>query len=205
MRHRQKGRHLGRTSSHRKALFRNLACALILTEQDPLFFEGLKQADGKTPVNPPAHPGRIITTLQKAREVRRLVERCVTIARDALPHEEAAESLKSTAERGSAAWKSWREGDGWKKWVEATTPATNARRRVFDLLRDKEAVSILFTTIAPRYTDRPGGYTRVLRLAKPRLGDAGTRAILEFVGKHERVKRTEAVRPAFETGDSTES
>ena len=40
--------------------------------------------------------------------------------------------------------------------------------------------------MGPRFADRPGGYTRVLRLAKPRLGDAGIRAILEFVGTHER-------------------
>ena len=52
--------------------------------------------------------------------------------------------------------------------------------------------------IAPRFEDRPGGYTRILKLAKPRLGDAGTRAILEFVGRNDRVRRR-AERPAFET------
>jgi large subunit ribosomal protein L17 len=70
------------------------------------------------------------------------------------------------------------------------------------LLGDKQAVKILFDDIAPRYTDRNGGYTRVLRLAKPRLGDAGTRAILELVGKNDRVRRVSA-RPAFDT-DVTE-
>ena len=47
----------------------------------------------------------------------------------------------------------------------------------------KQAVSVLFEEVAPRFADRDGGYTRILRLAKPRLGDAGTRAILEFVGQ----------------------
>jgi len=54
----------------------------------------------------------------------------------------------------------------------------------------------LFDEIAPRFADRNGGYTRILRLAKPRLGDAGVRAILEFVGTHDRViQRSE--KPAF--------
>ena len=44
-----------------------------------------------------------------------------------------------------------------------------------------------FDEVAPRFADRPGGYTRIMRLAKPRLGDAGTRAILEFVGVRDRV------------------
>ena len=51
------------------------------------------------------------------------------------------------------------------------------------------------------YRDRPGGYTRILRLATPRLGDAGERAILELVGKHDRVKRA-AERPAFDDEES---
>ncbi len=77
-------------------------------------------------------------------------------------------------------------------------PAIAARRHAFRLLRDKEAVSILFDDIAPRFLERPGGYTRILRLATPRLGDAGTRAILEFVGVNDRVKRQQAERPAFD-------
>jgi large subunit ribosomal protein L17 len=74
----------------------------------------------------------------------------------------------------------------------------NARRRALVLLGDKQAVKILFNDIAPRFADRDGGYTRILRLAKPRLGDNGTRAILEFVGVRDRVsQRSEA--PAFES------
>ena len=56
---------------------------------------------------------------------------------------------------------------------------------------------MLFDEVAPRFVDRPGGYTRILRLAKPRLGDAGTRAILEFVGVRDRVVER-SVRPTFE-------
>jgi large subunit ribosomal protein L17 len=64
-------------------------------------------------------------------------------------------------------------------------------------LGDKQAVRILFDDIAPRFVDRPGGYTRIVRLAKPRLGDAGTRAILEFVGVRDRVIQR-SQRPAFD-------
>ena len=93
----------------------------------------------------------------------------------------------------------WREGDGWKKWVETKAPAVNARRRVFAMLRNKEAVEILFDLIAERFEDRPGGYTRILRLAKPRLGDNGTQAILELVGERDRVVR-KSEKPAFDVG-----
>jgi len=58
-------------------------------------------------------------------------------------------------------------------------------------------VAVLLEEVAPRFTDRNGGYTRILRLAKPRLGDAGPRAILEFVGQHDREQR-KAPRPTFE-------
>ena len=56
--------------------------------------------------------------------------------------------------------------------------------------------------VAPRFADRPGGYTRIVRLAKPRLGDAGTRAILEFVGVRDRVVQR-SVRPTFEGESAT--
>ena len=62
---------------------------------------------------------------------------------------------------------------------------------------------VLFETIAPRFSDRPGGYTRILRLAKPRLGDAGTRAVLEFVGVHDRVVQ-KSEKPAFEDDSDLE-
>ena len=60
-------------------------------------------------------------------------------------------------------------------------PLQHNRRRAFAKLRSKEAVGKLFDVLGPRFQDRPGGYCRVLRLSKPRLGDNGQRAILEFV------------------------
>lgn len=186
MRHRRRGRKLGRNPSHQRALLRNLASALILTERD---------AEGDE--NAPKVKGRIVTTLQKAKEVRPLVERCVSIARRALPHQEAADRLEPDAERNSQQWRTWRQSDQWQEWNRTIAPVVTARRRVLKLLGDKEAVRVLFDRIAPRFEDRPGGYTRVLKLAKPRLGDAGFQAILEFVGTHDR-KRMAAPRPAFE-------
>jgi len=186
MRHRRRGRKLGRNPKHQRALLRNLACALILTERDAELDD-----------NKPKHKGRIITTLAKAKEVRPLLERCITIARRALPHQEAADRLEPDAERGTDAWHAWRESPEWYEWNKTVAPAVAARRRVLKLLGDKQAVRILFDEIAPRMVERPGGYTRILRLATPRLGDAGPRAILEFVGSQDRVRR-KSVRPVVE-------
>lgn len=193
MRHRNKGRKFGRNPKHQRALLRSLATALILTERD---------AEGEG--NAPKVKGRIVTTLPKAKEVRPLVERCVTIARRALPHEEAAAQFETTAQRHSDAWRSWRRSDRWQQWSQAMAPAVAARRRVLRLLGNKEAVAVLFGEIAPRLADREGGYTRVVRLAHPRLGDAGEQAILEFVGKNDR-KRRAASRPTFEDEPAAET
>ncbi len=180
MRHRRKGRVLGRSPSHQRALLRNLASALMLTEQE---VEAGEPGAAKV-------KGRIITTLPKAKEVRPLVERCVTIARRGLAAASTAQAHATSAERGSVAWKEWRNGLQWRAWAQAMAPAVKARRRVIQLLGDKRAASIVFEVIAPRFTNRPGGYTRILKLAKPRLGDAGDRAILEFVAAES------AARPA---------
>jgi large subunit ribosomal protein L17 len=107
---------LGRTTAHRKALFRNQLTALFTHD-------------------------RIITTLAKAKELRPVAERMVTLA-----------------------------GTG-------TLPA---RRKVMTMVPDKEVVRRLFDEIAPRFTDRPGGYTRVMRLGR-RRGDGAELAIIEFV------------------------
>jgi len=187
MRHRRKGRVLGRSPSHQRALLKNLASSLFLTERD-----------AEDDDNRPKVKGRIITTLEKAKEVRPLVERCVTIARRALPAQGQADDLNTTAERHSDEWKKWRKGDGWKKWTQAIAPVIAARRRALQLLGDKQAVKVLFAEVAPRFADRNGGYTRIMRLPKPRLGDAGTRAILEFVGVRDRVRERSA-KPAFDT------
>ena len=116
MRHRVHGRKLGRTSSHRKALFRNQLTALFTHE-------------------------RIITTVPKAKELRPIAERMVTMAR---------------------------------------TGTLAARRRVGAMISDKEIARRLFDEIAPRFADRPGGYTRIMRLGR-RHGDNAELAIIEFV------------------------
>jgi large subunit ribosomal protein L17 len=173
-------------------MLRNLASSLILTERDAEFDD-----------NAPKVKGRVITTLHKAKEVRPLVEKCVTIARRSLEHEENARQFAPKAERGSDAWRKWRDGPEWQKWAAARAPVVAARRRALELLGDKQAVRVLFDDIAPRFADRDGGYTRIMRLAKPRLGDAGTRAILEFVGVNDRVvQRSE--KPAFADQDDAE-
>lgn len=116
MRHRVQGRKLGRTSAHRKALFRNQLTALFTHE-------------------------RIITTVHKAKELRPIAERMVTLA---------------------------------------GTGTLAARRRVATMVADKEIAKRLFDEIAPRFADRPGGYTRIMRLGR-RRGDNAELAIIEFV------------------------
>jgi large subunit ribosomal protein L17 len=185
MRHRKRGRVLGRSPSHRRALLRNLASALILTERN-----------AEDDENAPKVKGRIVTTLHKAKEVRPLVEKCVTIARDSLADLDQASEHGTQAERNSEAWKQWRKSERWSKWAEAMAPAVNARRRLIRLLGDKKAVKILVDDIAPRFRDRKGGYTRIVKLAKPRLGDAGAQALLEFVGVRDRVVE-KSQKPAF--------
>lgn len=192
MRHRRRGRTLGRSPSHRKALLKNLASALFLTERDASLDD-----------NAPKTPGRIITTTHKAKEVRPLVEKCITIAKKSLAAAEEAEKYATSADRGTDAYKEWRKSDNWKKWAEARAPVVTAQRRVVQLIGDREATSILFDTIAERFVDRPGGYTRILKLAVPRLGDAGQRSILELVGKNDRVKKV-ASKPSFDAAPSDE-
>jgi large subunit ribosomal protein L17 len=165
---------------------RSLASALILTERD---------ATGDD--NEPKVKGRIVTTLPKAKEVRPLVEKCVAIACRVLPDQEEADALNTKAPRSSEKWRAWRHGPQWRQWAEKIAPVVAARRRVLGLLGNKQAVRILFGDIAPRFVDRKGGYTRILHLAKPRLGDAGDRAILEFVGVHDR-HRKKAPKPSIE-------
>src|SRR5688572_12008895 len=90
MRHRRRGRVLGRAPSHRKAMLKNLASALFLTERD---------AEGED--NEPEVKGRIITTVAKAKEVRPLVEKCITIACKALEHVDASREHGTEAPRNS--------------------------------------------------------------------------------------------------------
>lgn len=124
MRHGKRGRKLNRTSAHRIALFRNQVQALI--EQE-----------------------RIVTTLAKAKELRRIAEKVVT--------------------RGK------RQDDvSAQRWVRRWVPNRDLVKKVFD-------------DLAPRFEDRPGGYTRIVKLG-PRQGDGAEMAVLEFVDYEERAE-----------------
>jgi len=118
MRHRRAGRKLNRTASHRRALFANMAAALIKHEQ-------------------------VITTLPKAKELRRVTDRLITLAK-----------------RGNL----------------------HSRRLAVSRIRDEAMVKKLFDVLGPRYKERPGGYTRVLR-AGYRYGDSAPMAVIELVDR----------------------
>ena len=185
MRHRKKGRVLGRSPSHRKAMLRNMAASLILTEGD---WEGRRQrAARKRP-----HRNDLPKSKGSARTRRTLYYHCQAF--NSAPGSRRT-GCSSDASVGSAEWRDWNQ---------AIAPVVAARRRAAKLLGDKQAVRILFDDIAPRYVDRDGGYTRVLRLAQPRLGDNGTQAILEFVGVRDRISER-AAAPEFEDQADDES
>lgn len=124
MRHRHGQRKLNRTTSHRLAMLRNMACSLIKHEA-------------------------IRTTLPKAKELRRVVEPLVTLAKE---------------------------------------PTVANKRLAFNRLRDREVVVKLFNEIGPRFANRAGGYTRILKMGF-RVGDNAPMAYMEFV------ERAEAVEP----------
>ena len=134
MRHGHGYRRLNRTASHRKAMFINMAVALLTHEQ-------------------------IKTTLPKAKEMRRIADKMVTLGKKGTLH---------------------------------------ARRQAASYLRDDAVVSKLFSTLAERYKERPGGYTRVLK-AGYRYGDAAPMAIIELVDRDPDAKGAEdKVRHAAE-------
>ena len=123
MRHGKTLRKLNRTASHRTAMFANMAAALIEHEQ-------------------------IVTTLPKAKELRPIVEKLVTLAK---------------------------RGD------------LHARRLAISRIRDEAMVGKLFSTLGPRYAERNGGYTRVLK-AGFRYGDNAPLGVIEFVDRDESAK-----------------
>src|SRR4051812_39046353 len=126
MRHRKRGCVLGRSPSHRQAMFKNLASALFLTERD-----------AEDEANKPEIKGRIVTTVAKAKEVRPLVEKCITIACKALGHVDQSREHGTDAPRNSDKWKAWRKSPAWQKWSQAIAPAVASRRRLQQLLGDK--------------------------------------------------------------------
>lgn len=131
MRHLSAGRKLGRTTSHRWALFRNLMQALVDNE-------------------------RIETTLHKAKELRSFADHLITLGKQ------------------DTLW---------------------ARRQAFDFLRCKGKVGKLFSELAPRFKDRNGGYTRVLKLGY-RLGDSAAMALIEYLPSE--AKQAEGDKPKTE-------
>lgn len=178
MRHRVAGRTLNRNASHRKAMFRNMAASLIKT---------LRNVEGAE--NNPEVPGRITTTIPKAKELRPFVEKLITLAKKGAATAHNADQYGTNAAKNTAEWKAWRESDRWSKWAQAIAPSVEARRRAFAKLRDKDAVEILFSDLVERFADREGGYTRIVKLAKFRIGDATRHCFIEFVGTNDRVKR----------------
>jgi len=159
-----------------------MASSLFLTERNEL----ANEIHGNTP----RVPRRIVTTIHKAKEVRSIVEKCITLARKVQPCYDQAKELLPQAvdadDRRSEAYKTWRKSDEWQQWAEARAPIVNAQRKALQMLGNREAVDILFNDIVPSLIeenpDRVSGFTRILKIAKPRLGDNGTRAILEIVG-----------------------
>lgn len=189
-------------------MMRNMASSLILSlRSDDVNESGYEYLASDTPEagrNVPKVKGRIVTTITKAKEIRPYVEKVITIACKALPHLRAAEKLATSLPKYDAsgkaneAYREWRKSEGYVAWNNAQAPALAARRRCVALLGNHQAVDILFNQVAPKFEDRQGGYTRILRLATPRLGDAGTRAILEFVGNERDRVQEAAERPSFE-------
>jgi len=162
-----------------------MASSLFLTERSEL----ANEIHGNTP----RVRRRIVTTIQKAKEVRSIVEKCITLARKVQPcYGQAAALLPENLQgdnfdKRSSAYKTWRQSPDWQEWAEARAPIVNAQRKALQMLGNREAVDILFNDIAPALleedSERVSGFTRILKIAKPRLGDNGTQAILEIVGE----------------------
>lgn len=164
MNHGFSGSKLNRNPSHRSALYRNLARSLILS------------CDSRGGTNSFCY-GRIITTVPKAKAIRRISERLITWAKRADAYIDKASAYGDVLGRQSLTW---------HDWCQTIAPAVALRRRAFSILRDKKAVNILFTDLASRFRNRDGGYTRIVRMSSFRIGDAGRMCLVEFTGNRDR-------------------
>jgi large subunit ribosomal protein L17 len=127
--------------------------------------------------------GGINTTLQKAKYLRPYVEKLVTLSKRAAL---AMETVPNAPARGDSAWENWRHSPEWVVWANSVSVPLALRRRAFSKLRSNDAVNKLFDVIAARYRSRQGGYLRIVRLTRRRVGDSGRVALIEFVGENDR-------------------
>ena len=165
MRHRKAGRHLNRNAAHRRSLFRNLARALFTHES-------------------------IITTLPKAKELRPFAERLITLAKKANAAIRSADG-KSEAEEKKAktlALHYRRQAMSLLGPTHGTGIYDKEDNQKIDPMKDKSkkeskdtVLKKLFRELGPRFADRPGGYTRIIKQHYRRLGDAGTTAVIELL------------------------
>ena len=156
MRHRVYGYKLGRNTSHRKAMWRNMAIALFTHQQ-------------------------ITTTVQKAKSVQPLVEKVITMARrgDLASYRRVIKVLGNPiivdfdVKEVDRAERRAMKADGY------------VINKYGELLRGPKLVKKIFEEIAPKFADRPGGYTRIVRLGKHRIGDGADLCVLQLVGDEE--------------------
>jgi large subunit ribosomal protein L17 len=155
MRHLKAGRKLGRNASHRLALMRNLARALIQHE-------------------------RIVTTVEKAKELRRFVEKLITLAKKGLASGDSVRTLHARrlvlSRLGPVAKAPFYDDEG--------KPT------------DDWVLKKLFKEIGPRFASRPGGYTRIIKRHERRLGDGGRTAFIELLKEGETKVRARTPAPA---------
>lgn len=169
MRHRLSGRHLGRNPSHRNSLKRNLALAILSTY-------------GSATENSMPGRVRICTTLEKAKEVKSFIERLVTVAVRSRKMLVVSDNLLASRPSDAASLHGWKISEQGIMWQKARSAFLAGCRRLFDVLRNWDLVRLLVDRFAVVYQHRNGGYLRVVRIAKQRIGDAATMAYLEFVG-----------------------
>jgi large subunit ribosomal protein L17 len=157
MRHRKSHRKLGRTTEHRISLLRNLATSLINADKE-----------------------YIVTTVAKAKELRPFVERVITLARKAQGQNGNEGQLREVHLRRQAA-RFFHSGNSTFKIAQSRFRGKkDEAKESIDRTAGVKAVQRLFSELGPRYKDRNGGYTRIIRLGR-RSGDNAEMAVIELV------------------------